>query len=105
MKFYELNSSKLNNKGRFDTHDVMYNTFKSCCRLLYLPTIYCVKEKYSRNINLLSRSCSRQLAAVLRSSQLSEADPQIDEKCPNSVKKCTVGTHRPEGAEEVGSKV
>jgi len=50
--------------------------------------LFCLKEVYSRNINLLAKPCRRQVQRMVRESQLSAIDPQIQEKCPNSLSKC-----------------
>ena len=63
--------------------------------------LFCLKEKYSQNINLLSKGCARQVQKMVRESPLASADPQVEEKCPKSMEKCIIGVHKGSGKEEV----
>jgi len=53
--------------------------------------IFCLKEKYSKNVNLLTKKCSKQMQKFIRHSYIGAASPIIEEKCPNSVRKCAEG--------------
>ena len=65
--------------------------------------LFCLKEKYSQNINLLAKGCSRQIQKMVRESPLASADPQVEEKCPKSMEKCIIGVHKGSGSQEVGT--
>merc|ERR1719334_356174 len=66
--------------------------------------LFCLKEKYSQNVNLLTRACGRQLQKMIRASNMVSLDPQIEARCPNSLAKCAIGRSKPkdkEGEEEI----
>lgn len=68
------------------------------CKAIILPTqsdfhegrvIECLKEKYTQNVNLLSKPCRNEIKAVVREvGRAPSADPLTEDLCPNSLEKC-----------------
>lgn len=50
--------------------------------------IYCLKEIYTQNVNLLTKGCSRELMTEVKQESLAQIDPRLESLCPKMIGKC-----------------